>query len=64
MSNEYYEYLKKTFTWSNHIKYRPLFEEWVKNITLNQHRYYLSEMQGGYGCWFKVTDNDVKKALM
>jgi hypothetical protein len=45
------------------VKYRHLFDEWVKNITSQQARYYLSEMKGSYGCWFNVDDEELKMQL-
>lgn len=36
MNNELYEWLRKEFYYSNHAKYRHLFEEWVRNITQSQ----------------------------
>lgn len=36
MNNKLYEWLRKEFYYSNHAKYRHLFEEWVKNITSSQ----------------------------
>lgn len=36
MNNKLYEWLHKEFYYSNHPKYRHLFEEWVRNITQSQ----------------------------
>lgn len=36
MTDELYEWLRREFYFSNHSKYRHLFEEWVKNITPSQ----------------------------
>ena len=36
MNNKLYEWLRKEFYYSNHAKYRHLFEEWVRNITPSQ----------------------------
>ena len=62
-NTSFFEYLRKTFYFSNHVKYRYLFEEWVENITAQQARYYLSEMKGSYGCWFNVDDEELKMQL-
>ena len=36
ITSKLYEQLRKEFYYSNHAKYRHLFEEWVKNITSSQ----------------------------
>ena len=36
MNDKLYEWLRKEFYYSNHPKYRHLFEEWVRNITQSQ----------------------------
>lgn len=36
MNDKLYEWLRKEFYYSNHAKYRHLFEEWMRNITQAQ----------------------------
>ena len=36
MTDELYGWLRREFYYSNHSKYRHLFEEWIKNITSDQ----------------------------
>lgn len=36
MTPKLYEWLRKEFYYSNHAKYRQLFEVWVANITQSQ----------------------------
>lgn len=36
MNDKLYEWLRREFYFSNHNKYKYLFEEWVRNITPSQ----------------------------
>lgn len=36
MTDKLYEWLRREFYFSNHNKYKHLFEEWVSNITPSQ----------------------------
>ena len=40
MSRELYDKLKEEFYRSNHVKYRKYFEEWVKNVTIEQKKWW------------------------
>jgi hypothetical protein len=45
MSDNLKHYLQITWIKSNHRKYHHLFDEWVKNITPNQIRYFTKDME-------------------
>ena len=51
------EWLMTEFNYSNLKKYRPLFEEWFKNLTPNQVLYYEGYMRGEKTPWNGDFDN-------
>lgn len=44
MTDELYNWLEKQFNYSNHVKYRKYFKEWISNITDNQIDGYRNQM--------------------
>lgn len=44
MDTELYNWLQKSFYYSNHAKYRKYFEEWISNITPDQVEGYRNQM--------------------
>ncbi len=51
ISADLHEYLEHEWKWNNHVKYLKYFNEWERNLTQEQLRWYQAYMEGKKTLW-------------